>query len=335
MPKKDRDYLHQTLQYNYKAGIHNPARLAHMTGMTRQGVTYSIQRYNSTGSFRERHRSGRRRLLSEKDETVLREIAASGFFGSAAEWVMKLKEKTGRVVSPRTMCRALHLLEFTYRTPEQDPLTPKQREDRIRWCESNKGRDWSRAVFLDEFTVDKERAKNRYWILKGVTPKLFARKKFAKAGERVSMSFLAAFTLKGFVGCFPLPKNFTAAEFRQVLNVDFLPAVTALLGHRWILVLDNDGRHRTSLVSEWITAQANERLFLPSLSPDLNPIENLFSVVKQKLEARHPSTKKEIMCMVQEVWKEYSERNVQQAYIQSMPDRCLEVVKAKGARTDY
>ena len=47
-----------------------------------------------------------------------------------------------------------------------------------------------------------------------------------------------------------------------------------------VMVLDGLGAHRTNRVREVIEARGAELLFLPSYSPDLNPIEEAFSKIK-------------------------------------------------------
>jgi transposase len=56
-----------------------------------------------------------------------------------------------------------------------------------------------------------------------------------------------------------------------------------------VVVLDGLGAHRTDKVRELIEARGAELLFLPSYSPDLNPIEEAFSKIKnvvRKAQAR-------------------------------------------------
>ena len=47
-----------------------------------------------------------------------------------------------------------------------------------------------------------------------------------------------------------------------------------------VVVLDGLGAHRTDKVRELIEARGAELVFLPSYSPDLNPIEEAFSKIK-------------------------------------------------------
>ncbi len=46
------------------------------------------------------------------------------------------------------------------------------------------------------------------------------------------------------------------------------------------MVLDGLGAHRTRRVRQLVEATGAELLFLPSYSPDLNPIEEAFSKIK-------------------------------------------------------
>src|ERR687897_3041488 len=48
-----------------------------------------------------------------------------------------------------------------------------------------------------------------------------------------------------------------------------------------VVVLDGLGAHRTQKVRELIEERGADLLFLPSYSPDLNPIEEAFSKIKQ------------------------------------------------------
>jgi transposase len=56
-----------------------------------------------------------------------------------------------------------------------------------------------------------------------------------------------------------------------------------------VVVMDNLGAHRPKRIRELIEARGAELAFVPSYSPDLNPIEQAFSKIKnilRKLGAR-------------------------------------------------
>lgn len=73
----------------------------------------------------------------------------------------------------------------------------------------------------------------------------------------------------------------------------------------------------------------------PSQSPDLNPIENLWRIVKCNI-AKRPVTRsvEELEHQVQEEWRGIPLTTVQ-ALIDSMPQRIAEVISASGGHTHY
>ena len=60
-----------------------------------------------------------------------------------------------------------------------------------------------------------------------------------------------------------------------------------------IVVMDNLPAHKVAGVVEAIQSVEAEVLYLPPYSPDLNPIENLFSKAKGEMRKRKPRTKAE------------------------------------------
>ena len=56
--------------------------------------------------------------------------------------------------------------------------------------------------------------------------------------------------------------------------------LTPSLKEGQVVVLDGLGAHRTEKVRDLVEARGAQLLFLPSYSPDLNPIEEAFSKIK-------------------------------------------------------
>ena len=74
----------------------------------------------------------------------------------------------------------------------------------------------------------------------------------------------------------------------------------------------------------------------PAQSPDLNPIEHLWFLVKRRL-AEYPEPPKEITELWERVQAEWEkiEMGQCQELIESMPRRVQEVIKTKGGYTSY
>ena len=62
-----------------------------------------------------------------------------------------------------------------------------------------------------------------------------------------------------------------------------------------VVVLDNLATHKVAGVREAIEAAGARLEYLPPYSPDLNPIENLWSKVKQGLKSRAPRNARQLL----------------------------------------
>jgi transposase len=90
-------------------------------------------------------------------------------------------------------------------------------------------------------------------------------------------TLIAAITLEGAMGESMTVEGATDAEAFEAYVEHFLaPSLEA----GQVVVLDGLGAHRTEKVRELVQARGADLLFLPSYSPDLNPIEEAFSKIK-------------------------------------------------------
>ena len=90
-------------------------------------------------------------------------------------------------------------------------------------------------------------------------------------------TLIASITLEGGMGESVAIEGATDMEAFEAYVEHFL-APTLKEGQ--VVVLDGLGAHRTQRVRELVEATGAQLLFLPSYSPDLNPIEEAFSKIK-------------------------------------------------------
>jgi hypothetical protein len=72
----------------------------------------------------------------------------------------------------------------------------------------------------------------------------------------------------------------------------------------------------------------------PAQSPALNPIEHLWSILKRKAQERNPSSFINLKTVIEEEWAQI-DNEITKKLVESMPRRCLAVMKAKGGHTKY
>jgi len=160
----------------------------------------------------------------------------------------------------------------TIRAAEQDRPDVAQR--RIAWHSWSKTADPARLIFIDETWT-----KTNMVRLRGRAPRgerLIGKTPY---GHWQTTTLIAALGIKG-MHC--------AAVIDGAINADAFEAfveqvLVAQLKPGDIVIMDNLSSHKRAHVRELIEATGAELLYLPPYSPDLNPIEMVFSKIKRLL----------------------------------------------------
>ena len=101
-----------------------------------------------------------------------------------------------------------------------------------------------------------------------------------------------------------------------------------------ILMQDNASSHTAYITKGTLHQMAIRLLWWPSNSPDLNPIENVWRLLKHRVQRRFPKSKDELRAIIQEEWDKITVQDIRK-YCINMNDRCWAVIKAKGGPTPY
>jgi transposase len=72
----------------------------------------------------------------------------------------------------------------------------------------------------------------------------------------------------------------------------------------------------------------------PSQSPDLNPIENLWSILDLKTKERKPQNEQELFETLETAWYEL-DRDLLTRLVDTMPERVRKVIESKGFPIEY
>jgi transposase len=138
--------------------------------------------------------------------------------------------------------------------------------------------------------------------LRGWGPRGLRVKGKAPFGRWKTMTFIAALRRDG-VGApclFDGPINGAAflAWVRQILAPTLRPGE--------IVIMDNLGSHRGKAVRSAIREAGAKLLFLPKYSPDLNPIEQVFSKLKHMLRKAQARSYDAVLAAIGELLRSYA-----------------------------
>ena len=100
---------------------------------------------------------------------------------------------------------------------------------------------------------------------------------------------------------------------------------------------DRDPKHTAKSVKKWLETQQFTLLEWPAQSPDLNPIENLWSYLKSHIYNSYDSPASSLDILWERIDEQW--QKIQPDYFEtlanSMPRRIKEVMNAKGLWTKY
>jgi hypothetical protein len=113
-----------------------------------------------------------------------------------------------------------------------------------------------------------------------------------------------------------------------------LPEIRRMLGSRWQFQQDNDPKHTSRVAKSFLKENVPTVIDWPSNSPDLNPIENLWNIVKTNVEKRWPKNFNQLERFMVEEWKKIPEETLVNL-VGSMNKRCRLVIEKNGERIPY
>lgn len=251
--------------------------VAAIFGVSRRTLDRWIVRFNAQGidGLIERPRLGAPRKISASQTQRYRELIKEPAQADRTHWTAQafhgyLREELQHEVGYRTVVRWLHENNFRLKVPQP---WPDRQDETLRQAFVLQLRHWMNEEgveiwFADEMGVEGDPRPRRRWALKGQKARV------TKNGDHVRMNVM------GMV-C-PRTGELIVVEFSHSDRECF----QAFLDHanvqrqsprpRQLLICDNASWHKCKSLNWGVF----EPVYLPPYSPDLNPIERLWLLIK-------------------------------------------------------
>lgn len=276
------------------------------------------------------------KLLDQRTERRIRDwIRNEGSVGKMQ--VFKRLRELGYTVSYRTVRRTLQSMQYIkFGYPSQKVfMTARHRQLRLAWARQQLQTpfDWTNVFFADEKPYMLDGPRRRQKVLydqRDPTPSVARR-----TDEHRSLHIWGAFSLDVVPPLAPISTHFNAAEYISVLATRFIPYAQT---HPPILLHDRHSVHKARQTTRWLDALGVQVILLPAKSPDLNPIENLWSIVNRQVFPGTISyrTKDSLLQAINAAWETVrTDRTLRQNLVDSMTQRFQAVVRAKGGPTKF
>ena len=250
-------------------------------------------------------------------------------------------------VSISTVGRLAHeKLQFTSRPARKKPLvTNRQKANRIKFAKEKltwTHWKWRNVLWSDEatFTVTCNR-KGKVYMRPGSDP--YDPKFTCKTVKNPdSIMFWGCFGFYGVGPLIALPRNETmnSEKYLMLLTDHLYDAfdqckLMTRTGIKGVFQQDGATCHTAKIISEYLDFCGIDYIKpWPGNSPDLNPIENLWAIIKHELKNRDISSLPKLEAEVRNVWGNLSKELLQKLAL-SLPDRLKEVIARKGNTGKY
>ena len=137
----------------------------------------------------------------------------------------------------------------------------------------------------------------------------------------------------------------TSEGYRQhilPLVVDWYRNRRQETGRAYLFMHDNAPVHKAPPARDYLMAHGIQPISWPAYSPDLNPIENVWGMMKLYIQNVYPEfergrqrSKAETRRIILEAWYNCTTEDKLRSLILSMAKRCEEVVRVQGGPTSY
>lgn len=281
---------------------------------------------------KEETRGRKRKTTSRFDHLLVRHCKTKPFSSSE-----ELKNELNPPVTSRTIRNRLSEAGLMARSPRRVPfLSKKNVQQRLDFANRHLfHKNWSNVLWSDETKINLFGSDGKMHVRRPKNSEFDPKytKKTVKHGGG-NLMIWGCFSASGVGPLFWIKNKMCAVDYVNILNTVMLPFAEEDMPLKWEFMHDNDPKHSSKLSKQWLQTNKIAVMEWPSQSPDLNPIEHLWGVLKRKIGECKARNKEELWSKIQEAWQSIPSHTCS-SLVQSMKRRCEAVIKNKGATTKY
>lgn len=319
-----------------KQGFTN-TEIAKQTGTSRCFVLNIRQKLAQNLNLGHKIGSGRPRATSQTEDRQLVRMTKSERTQNSRQLTSQWSQGLNKSVSPRTVRRRLCENNLRSYVQKRKPFrNSKQKCKRFAWCKSYQAwsaKKWSQVVFSDESHFEVVNRKSRVYVRRlpheKEAPFNFQPRQQGGGG---SVSVWGSFSAHG-VGRLVVYEGRLNAQGYINTIFDALPEhldeVSMKTRDRVLFQQDNAPCHKAKKTMQWFKDKNIDVLDWPAVSPDLNPIENLWNIIDMELHKHVINNRAALEEAIKAEWYKITPELCSKL-IDSMPRRIHRVAKAKG-----
>lgn len=227
--------------------------------------------------------------------------------------------------------------------PKKPKLEPHQKRARLAFAQRHEKwtiQEWRNVMFSDESSISRVGSFGRQYFYsdrehKRLEPHQVKETKQSGGGK---IMVWGCMTYHGLGDLSWIPGKINSEQYLTVLKEYVLQSRDwySMDPATFIFQQDNASIHTARIINTYFAQQQLTVLEWPPNSPDLNPIENLWAIIKRRLDEfeNRPKTFDELWEQVQQVWEKISKEDIESLY-ESLPNRIQQVLKRRGGYSKY
>ena len=279
---------------------------------------------------------GRKRVSTEADDRNLLRLCKKDRTKSSQMLSAELVLSNGKHLSARTVRRRLFDAGYKSYTAKRKPLRkPEHQRKRLAFAKEHElwSKEWNNIVWSDEAHFEVLNRKNRTLVRRLQTesdaPFNFV-PRVQGGGGSVSVWGCMAGGARGplvtYSGRVNGPAYVKIIEDALPLFIDNAFDAT---NPDCVFMHDNAPPHRSNYTARWFETHGIKVMKWPPISPDLNPIENLWDHIDKELRKMKPTNVTQLEEMIQDLWLRITCVQCREL-VDSMPRRIEQCIRSRG-----
>lgn len=300
--------------------------IAEKIGIHRNTVSKWIHRYKfaNDDGLKRKEGTGKNKKQNNNHDINVINIVLNNKYISLRE-ILEALSKENINVSTYKIRKILADYGYVYGLPSRHvPLTEYNKQKRLEFAIRYMKIDWKKVIFTDECSIWKSLKQLKRWYNNdlGIDYDVVF-----KHSQKINIWGAISYNAVKKIHIFN--ENMDADIHIDILKKHFL----CIYRNDMFFQYDNDPKHTASKSLKFIQKNKINTIIFPSYSPDLNPIENIWSVLKTELH-HHYQKNDTFENIVTNAWNKIDHTIINNA-IMTMENRLKKIIANKGDYIDY